>query len=194
MPPDFKAFTLSAKKGLLRVLRTEVYITQAFDNTRYNRPPTELKKFLAIWDTGATTTTINAKVVAECNLKPIGIGLLKTANQSINTTGYLIALRLPNGVGVPALPVYLAPLGNDPNDPDVLIGMDIINEGDFAVTNVGRRTIFSFRIPSMETIDFVPEKKSTQPITRRFTKVGRNAPCPCGSGKKFKKCCEGKVT
>ena len=24
-------------------------------------------------------------------------------------------------------------------------------------------------------------------------KVGRNDPCPCGSGKKFKKCCEEKV-
>lgn len=24
------------------------------------------------------------------------------------------------------------------------------------------------------------------------TKIGRNDPCPCGSGKKFKKCCEGK--
>lgn len=23
-------------------------------------------------------------------------------------------------------------------------------------------------------------------------KVGRNAPCPCGSGKKYKLCCEGK--
>ena len=23
-------------------------------------------------------------------------------------------------------------------------------------------------------------------------KIGRNAPCPCGSGKKFKKCCYGK--
>ncbi|MBI3600630.1 MAG: SEC-C domain-containing protein [Nitrospinae bacterium] len=23
----------------------------------------------------------------------------------------------------------------------------------------------------------------------RSSKVGRNAPCPCGSGKKFKKCC-----
>ena len=23
-------------------------------------------------------------------------------------------------------------------------------------------------------------------------KTGRNEPCPCGSGKKFKKCCEGK--
>lgn len=26
----------------------------------------------------------------------------------------------------------------------------------------------------------------------RRAKVGRNDPCPCGSGKKFKKCCEGK--
>jgi hypothetical protein len=24
-------------------------------------------------------------------------------------------------------------------------------------------------------------------------KTGRNEPCPCGSGKKFKKCCEGKA-
>ncbi len=24
-------------------------------------------------------------------------------------------------------------------------------------------------------------------------KIGRNEPCPCGSGKKFKKCCHGKV-
>lgn len=24
-------------------------------------------------------------------------------------------------------------------------------------------------------------------------KVGRNDPCPCGSGKKFKKCCERKM-
>lgn len=23
-------------------------------------------------------------------------------------------------------------------------------------------------------------------------KIGRNEPCPCGSGKKFKKCCQGK--
>ena len=25
--------------------------------------------------------------------------------------------------------------------------------------------------------------------TRRSQKVGRNDPCPCGSGKKYKKCC-----
>ena len=33
------------------------------------------------------------------------------------------------------------------------------------------------------------EEKQKQPITRQGEKVGRNAPCPCGSGKKYKKCC-----
>ena len=40
---------------------------------------------------------------------------------------------------------------------DVLIGMDIINEGDFAVTNLNGRTKFSFRVPSQADIDFVRE-------------------------------------
>ncbi|MDD2337609.1 MAG: UPF0149 family protein [Geobacteraceae bacterium] len=30
---------------------------------------------------------------------------------------------------------------------------------------------------------------STLPIPRKSAKVGRNEPCPCGSGLKFKKCC-----
>jgi preprotein translocase subunit SecA len=32
-----------------------------------------------------------------------------------------------------------------------------------------------------------PEKK--KPVKRSAKKIGRNAPCPCGSGKKYKKCC-----
>lgn len=31
-------------------------------------------------------------------------------------------------------------------------------------------------------------KKQSQPIERESRKVGRNEPCPCGSGKKFKQC------
>jgi SEC-C motif-containing protein len=30
-----------------------------------------------------------------------------------------------------------------------------------------------------------------KPITRAEPKTGRNDPCPCGSGKKYKKCCGG---
>ena len=32
-----------------------------------------------------------------------------------------------------------------------------------------------------------PEKE--QPVTRAGDKVGRNDPCPCGSGLKYKRCC-----
>ncbi|OCL19699.1 preprotein translocase subunit SecA [Gilliamella sp. wkB171] len=33
-----------------------------------------------------------------------------------------------------------------------------------------------------------PETSSTQPVVRAQAKVGRNDPCPCGSGKKYKHC------
>ncbi|OIO55748.1 hypothetical protein AUJ46_00435 [Candidatus Peregrinibacteria bacterium CG1_02_54_53] len=29
-----------------------------------------------------------------------------------------------------------------------------------------------------------------KPVRREAPRVGRNAPCPCGSGKKYKKCCQ----
>ena len=41
-----------------------------------------------------------------------------------------------------------------------------------------------------------PRPRSSQPATRvisaQQTRVGRNDPCPCGSGKKFKHCCYGR--
>lgn len=37
------------------------------------------------------------------------------------------------------------------------------------------------------------EGKPQEPVKRDGDKIGRNAPCPCGSGKKYKKCC-GKLT
>ncbi len=33
------------------------------------------------------------------------------------------------------------------------------------------------------------EEPTEKQLARRPPKVGRNEPCPCGSGKKFKKCC-----
>lgn len=31
--------------------------------------------------------------------------------------------------------------------------------------------------------------RKTRPIVRDTAKIGRNDPCPCGSGKKYKNCC-----
>ncbi len=38
-----------------------------------------------------------------------------------------------------------------------------------------------------EIFDFISEPKPQQPVV--MGKVGRNEPCPCGSGKKYKNCC-----
>ena len=50
------------------------------------------------------------------------------------------------------------------------------------------------RIPVLrkeEKRDFVTNQEGSTPVMRRpvHKKIGRNDPCPCGSGKKYKDCC-----
>ena len=61
----------------------------------------------------------------------------------------------------------------------------------------GTTTVLNGRLPQViwdsvhhEKVDnmFI-EWREQKYITRHVDKVGRNAPCPCGSGKKYKKCC-----
>jgi uncharacterized protein len=47
------------------------------------------------------------------------------------------------------------------------------------------------RTPGIRKEDFHFAHGLTQPRSRTTPKVGRNDPCPCGSGKKYKKCCGG---
>jgi hypothetical protein len=44
-----------------------------------------------------------------------------------------------------------------------------------------------YKAPVVELAE--PSYAPTAPIRRESPKVGRNDPCPCGSGKKYKKCC-----
>jgi len=41
---------------------------------------------------------------------------------------------------------------------------------------------------------WLPVRKAKSTLRRETPKVGRNDPCPCGSGKKFKQCCGGPKT
>lgn len=34
----------------------------------------------------------------------------------------------------------------------------------------------------------LPKRIQARPLTRLVAKIGRNEPCPCGSGKKYKDC------
>ena len=45
-------------------------------------------------------------------------------------------------------------------------------------------------LPYKEGAEEIPYEQ--EGVRRESPKVGRNDPCPCGSGKKYKKCCIGK--
>ncbi len=51
-------------------------------------------------------------------------------------------------------------------------------------------TLDDLRQPEQEMVfSHGEEPEKRKPVKRSEKKVGRNAPCPCGSGKKYKKCC-----
>jgi len=179
-----RCFTV-AHNGTARVLTSPVRIHQAFD-PKVSQPAIPTTEYKAIWDTGATRTAITSRVATECGLKPTGMCKARTASGETDTLTYFVSLYLPNMVCLSQVRVTQAVLF----DADVLIGMDVIGSGDFAVTNHQGKTHMSFRMPSIECIDFVKQKpESTRMGSETLKKVGRNDPCPCGSGKKYKKCC-----
>jgi preprotein translocase subunit SecA len=45
-------------------------------------------------------------------------------------------------------------------------------------------------LPKQRVVSYgAPPKEESAPTARKKIKVGRNDPCPCGSGQKYKKCC-----
>jgi hypothetical protein len=188
MPPNVpKELSFTARYGSRQnALPTEILISKPYSPqvSGFVSPDivNEAKKYVGIWDTGATNSVISQKVVDECGLIPTGMAIVHSATESKPCETFLVSIFLPNKVAFPAVRVTKGLL----KDCDVLIGMDLINQGDFAITHNDGKTTLSFRIPSMEQIDFVVQKKP-EPV--QSTKISRNSPCPCGSGKKYKKCC-----
>ena len=179
--PVSHSFTIE-HNGRASVIQTKVHITEAFDPN--NHPHPSFKEYIAIWDTGATNTVITKKVAVDCGLLPISMCRVETAGGAIDSSVFLVNLRLPQGVGVQHLRVTEAILNGAA---DVLIGMDIIGMGDFAITNKDGKTVCSYRIPSIECIDFVKQAALLSPAIS--SKISRNSLCTCGSGIKYKKCC-----
>ena len=170
--------------GIVSVLTSAVRIQEAFD-PKVSQPTEPTKEYIAIWDTGATKTAITNKLAQECGLKPTGMCKVGTALGEKDACTYLVSVYLPNKVCIPQLRVTEVNISGA----DVLVGMDIIANGDFAVTNHKGKTNMSFRMPSVECIDFVKQVPPTIDKNGKILKkVDRNDPCPCGSGKKYKKC------
>ena len=97
---------------------------------------------------------VTKRVVDELRLQAEGYTkVFHVGGTALNVPQYYINLVVLPGVHFPGVNVVQ---GNF-LDTDVIIGMDIINRGDLAVSNRDGATTFSFRIPSIESFDFVKD-------------------------------------
>lgn len=135
------------------MLKTDTFVSSNVRNTNKILVP---KKWCGLWDTGASRSSITQRIVDDLDLIPVGNTNISTANGVVTVNTYFVDFGLPNGVTVKDVLVSCSDLGDDI---DILIGMDIIRHGDFAITNTNKQTTFSFRTPSICEIDYVKEAR-----------------------------------
>jgi len=76
---------------------------------------------------------------------------------------------------------------------DVLVELEAYpawNDPDDEVTD---EDLLEWAAEGLSAEDFAAEDLPWRPVHNPYRDVGRNDPCPCGSGKKFKKCCLGRA-
>jgi hypothetical protein len=117
---------------------------------------------IGIWDTGASASAITELTAKKLKLAPTGGKNVSGLGGTIFKNTYLIDIVLPNGITIYDLSVTELDnpkdhSGNIVDNFGMLIGMDIINRGDFVVTNFQGKTVMSFRMPSTAKVDYVEE-------------------------------------
>jgi len=117
-------------------------------------PGTKPIEVTALWDTGAVMTCMKPWLKDRLSLWLSEIPALLTGiGGKVKALMTFINIRLADNLEVEDCPVFIADF---PGDADLLIGMDIIGMGDFAVCNTGGKTSFSFAVPPFpDRINFI---------------------------------------
>ena len=130
----------------------EIGISEPFHPASSEAQP-KVHKVKAIWDTGASGSAISKKVIRDLGLSHIDEVENHTANGTRKAKVYLVNIYLPNKVAFSALRV----VDGDFHGCDVLVGMDIIGQGDLAITHKFEKTWMTFQIPPSHNTDYVVE-------------------------------------
>lgn len=129
---------------------TESYVYTPVDLS-LSKDVKRVKVVRSLWDTGASVTLISSRIAKVLGLTSIGKSGVSGYNEGVDVKDtYCVHIGLPTGDIV----TNIMAMEFDSDEYDVVIGMDVIGKGDLAVTNQNDKTTFSFRIPSVEEIDF----------------------------------------
>jgi predicted aspartyl protease len=101
----------------------------------------------ALWDTGATMTCVKPSLWNKLKLLPsklVGSITMSGIGGNVKADGTLVSIWLTPNFMLEFCPVFITDF---PGAEEILIGMDIITLGDFAVCNAEGKTSFSFAVP-----------------------------------------------
>jgi hypothetical protein len=130
---------------------------------------------LGVWDTGSEGCLISPKLAENLNLVLISYKIVVGVTGEEISPEYLVNIFLPNGDSFEDISALV---GKNLADDEFIIGMSIINKGDFAITNVNSKTTMSFRTPSVYRINFEAElekaKKEEEEFNQKRTKATKN--------------------
>jgi hypothetical protein len=136
--------------GIVNALLTDSEVSLPYDPSVDGVVHPAIERVRALWDTGATHSMISSSLASRLCLVRKGIADTLHAQGSTESSIYKLNIILPNGVEFYYWDVVEGQLSGF----EVLLGMDIISKGDFAITSNGYRTKFSFQMPSTHDIDF----------------------------------------
>jgi hypothetical protein len=98
-------------------------------------------------------SVITRNAAKKPGLSPMSMATVYHAYGTIDVPVYLISMHLPGNIEFP----YVRVTEGELSGVDVLIGMDIIARGDFAICSPEGNTKFTFQLPSTHNIDFMKE-------------------------------------
>jgi len=159
MPNNYRGFIKKYDKPTEK-LTSYVNVFPVFSSNRtLCNVPIKLK---ALWDTGATVTAIRPETLNQLKSPLVNTGSSKKlagiGGTVIEADYTLTNIYLTDNFFIEYCPTYVMDF---PLNFDIIIGMDIIGMGDFAVCNIGNTTSFTFAIPPFpDRLDFA-EKADT---------------------------------
>ncbi len=106
----------------------------------------------AIWDTGATHSVITQEAAKQLGLPVVSMATVQGVGGLMQSPVYHIVVTIDNE-HIDVLATECHALTADGRT-GFLIGMDVINKGDFTITNAGGKTMMSFQIPSTHKTDY----------------------------------------
>jgi predicted aspartyl protease len=115
----------------------------------------EVVQSMGIWDTGATNSVVTKSTAQALGLVAIRMVTVMGVHGSKEVNVYFVNITLNNKkITINATVTECDELSAD-NSVGMLIGMNVITMGDFSITNLRGNTTMSFRVPSLQRIDYV---------------------------------------